>query len=121
MYLELLTEGGEENEGSSIIPACWAEANEAELEVLKNAAIEMGDTAYGRHEAQMKRDAEMALKKCQQLKERSSCVRSTRMPARRTSHSHPKTSRQYTLYYVICLLFIHYHNITIGFYFIKWQ
>jgi hypothetical protein len=46
-------------------------------------------------------------------------LRSTRMPARRTSHSHPTTLRQYKLYYVIHLLYIHYHNSTIGFYFIK--
>ncbi len=63
MYFELLTEGGEENEGSSIIPAWWMEANKAELEALKNAPVKMGNTDYGHLEAQMKRDAKMAFKK----------------------------------------------------------
>ncbi len=63
MYLELSTEGGEENEGSSIILAQWTEANKAELEALKKALIERGNTAYCRHEAQMKRDAKTAFKK----------------------------------------------------------
>ncbi len=58
-----MTEGGKENKGLSIIPAWWTEANKAELEVLKNAPIEMGDTAYGHHKAQMKRDAKTAFKK----------------------------------------------------------
>jgi hypothetical protein len=39
------------------------EADKAELEALKNAPIKMGDTAYGRHEAQMKRDTKTASKK----------------------------------------------------------
>jgi hypothetical protein len=63
MYLELLTKGGEENEGSIIIPALWMEANKAELKRLKNAPIKMGDTAYAHHEMQMTRDAKTACKK----------------------------------------------------------
>jgi hypothetical protein len=58
MYLELSTKGGKEN-----ILAWWTEAAKAELEALKNAPIKMSDTAYGRHEAQMKRDTKMAFKK----------------------------------------------------------
>ncbi len=44
-------------------PARWTEADEANLEDLRNAPIEMGDTAYGRFEAGQKRDAEQAYQK----------------------------------------------------------
>jgi len=44
-------------------PARWTEADEANLEELRNAPIEMGDTAYGRFEAGQKRDAERAYQK----------------------------------------------------------
>jgi len=40
--------------------AQWMEADEANLEELRNAPIEMGDTAYGCFEAGQKRDAERA-------------------------------------------------------------
>ena len=39
------------------------EADEANLEELRNAPIEMGDTAYGRFEAGQKRDAKRAYQK----------------------------------------------------------
>jgi hypothetical protein len=119
MYLQLSTKGGKENEGLSIILAWWTEA-EVELEALKNVPIKMGNTAYGRHEAQIRRDAKTAFKKMSEAEREAFLrMRLMRMPARRTSHSHPTTSRQYKFYHVICLLFIHYHNSTIGFYFIK--
>ena len=45
------------------IPAPWTEIDEAELIALRNAPIEMYDTAYGRFEEQKKRDVERAYQK----------------------------------------------------------
>jgi hypothetical protein len=39
------------------------DANKAALRALKNAPIEMGDTAYGRYEAEKKKDIKQAYKK----------------------------------------------------------
>ena len=44
-------------------PARWTEADDDHLEALRIAPIEMGDTAYGRFEAQKKRDVEIAYQK----------------------------------------------------------
>ena len=35
-------------------PPCWMEADKAALEAWRNVPLEMGDTAYGRFEAQKK-------------------------------------------------------------------
>jgi hypothetical protein len=40
------------------IPAPWTDIDEAELIALRDAPIEMYNTAYGRLEEQKKRDAE---------------------------------------------------------------
>ncbi len=53
-------EGGKEEVG---IPALWMEINEAELIMLRDAAIAMYNTACGWFEAQKKRDVEQACKK----------------------------------------------------------
>jgi len=45
------------------IPAPWTEIDEAELVALRDAPIEMCDTAYGRFEEQKKRDVERAYQK----------------------------------------------------------
>ncbi len=45
------------------IPAPWTEIDEAELIALRDAPIEMYDTAYGRFEEQKKRDVERAYQK----------------------------------------------------------
>jgi hypothetical protein len=54
VYKKLMDEGagGEKDEAS--IPDRWTDADEAKLDALKNEPIEMGDTAYGRFEAQKK-------------------------------------------------------------------
>ena len=44
-------------EGGGVETAClWMDAIKEELEVLKNAPIEMADTAYGRYETEQKRN-----------------------------------------------------------------
>ncbi len=43
-------------EDKSSIPAWWTDANEARLNALQSAPIELGDTVYGRHEAEKKKD-----------------------------------------------------------------
>ena len=45
------------------VPAPWMEIDEAELVALRDAPIEMCDTAYGRFEEQKKRDVERAYQK----------------------------------------------------------
>jgi hypothetical protein len=45
------------------IPAPWTDIDEAELIALRDAPIEMYDTAYGRFEEQKKRDVERAYQK----------------------------------------------------------
>ena len=45
------------------IPAPWTDIDEAELIVLRDAPIEIYDTAYGRFEEQKKRDVERAYQK----------------------------------------------------------
>jgi hypothetical protein len=47
------------------------EADEANLEARRNAPIEMGDTAYGRYEAQQKRDAKRAYQKMSRAEKES--------------------------------------------------
>jgi hypothetical protein len=44
------------------IPARWTDADEARLDALKSAPIKLGDTAYGRHEAEKKKDVVQAIK-----------------------------------------------------------
>ena len=44
-------------------PARWTVAEDDHLEALRIAPIEMGDTAYGRFEAQKKRDMEIVYQK----------------------------------------------------------
>ncbi len=53
--------GGEEDEES--ITDWWTDADEAALDALKNAPIEMGDTAYERFEAEKKTNIKWAYKK----------------------------------------------------------
>jgi len=57
LYQQFASDRGGDNLGD---PARWTEADEANLEELRNAPIEMGDTAHGRFEAGQKRDAEQA-------------------------------------------------------------
>ena len=57
LYQQFASDKGDGDLGDS---ARWTEADEANLEELRNAPIEMGDTAYGRFEAGQKRDAERA-------------------------------------------------------------
>ncbi len=45
------------------IPAPWTKIDKAELIALRDAPIEMCDTAYGQFEEQMKRDVERAYQK----------------------------------------------------------
>jgi hypothetical protein len=54
------TEGDAEE--TSIL-ALWMEINQAELDALRNAPIEMSNTAYGRFEEQKKSDVERAYQK----------------------------------------------------------
>jgi hypothetical protein len=55
-----LTDGGEEEEDDTSIPAPWMDVDKAGLVALTNAPIEMADTSYGRFLATQKRDAERA-------------------------------------------------------------
>ena len=43
------------------IPAPWTEIDQADLDKLRNALIELSDTAYGWFEEEKKRDIERAL------------------------------------------------------------
>ncbi len=54
-------EGGAEEVG--IVPAPWTEIDKAELIVLRDGPITIGDTAYGRFEEQKKRGVEQAYQK----------------------------------------------------------
>ena len=49
-------DGGAEEVG--IVPAPWTGIDEAELIMLRNGPIAIGDTTYGRFEEQKKRDVE---------------------------------------------------------------
>ena len=60
LYQQFAGDRGDNDLGD---PARWLEADEANLEELRNAPTEMGDTAYGRFEAGQKRDAERAYQK----------------------------------------------------------
>ena len=60
LYQQFVGDRGEDDLGD---PACWTEADDDHLEALRIAPIEMGDTAYGRFEAQKKRDVEIAYQK----------------------------------------------------------
>jgi hypothetical protein len=51
LYKKIVEEGGGVKTAYS-----WMDANEEELEALKNAPIEMADTSYGRYEAEQKRN-----------------------------------------------------------------
>jgi hypothetical protein len=53
--------GGDTEETSILAP--WTEINQAELDALRNAPIEMSNTAHGRFKEQKKRDAERAYQK----------------------------------------------------------
>jgi hypothetical protein len=54
LYKQIVKEG---SGGGGVDSArSWTDANEEELEELKNAMITMSDTAYGRYKAEMKRD-----------------------------------------------------------------
>ena len=55
-------------------PAQWTEANEEALIALRDAPIEIGDTAYGQYEVQKKRDVKTAYQKMS-AKERESLNR----------------------------------------------
>jgi hypothetical protein len=56
LYQQFAEQGAEE----ASIPAPWTEINQAELNALRNAPIELSDTAYGRFEEQKKRDIDQA-------------------------------------------------------------
>ena len=60
LYQQFVGDRGEDDLGD---PARWTEADDDHLEALRIAPIEMGDTAYGRFEAQKKRDVEIAYQK----------------------------------------------------------
>jgi hypothetical protein len=60
LYQQFVGDRGEDDLGD---PTCWTEADDDHLEALRIAPIEMGDTAYGRFEAQKKRDVEIAYQK----------------------------------------------------------
>ena len=61
LYHQFVGDRGEDDLGD---PARWTEADNDHLEALIIVPIEMGDTAYGRFEAQKKRDVEIAYQKC---------------------------------------------------------
>jgi hypothetical protein len=63
LYKKIVEEGGGGEEDEVSIADRWTDANEVALDTLKNAPIEMGDTAYGRYEAEKKKDIERAYKK----------------------------------------------------------
>ena len=53
-----------EEGGGGVETACaWTDADEEELEALKNAPIEMADTSYGHYKAEQKRNVVWACRK----------------------------------------------------------
>jgi hypothetical protein len=54
LYKQIVEEGG--GGGGVDSARSWTDADEEELEELKNATITMSVTVYGRYEAEMKRD-----------------------------------------------------------------
>jgi hypothetical protein len=60
LYQQFVGDRGDDDLGN---PACWTKADDNHLEVLRIAPIEMGNTVYGRFEAQKKRDMEIAYQK----------------------------------------------------------
>jgi hypothetical protein len=60
LYQHFVGDRGEDDLGN---PARWTEADDDHLEALRIVPIEMGDTAYGRFEAQKKRDVEITYQK----------------------------------------------------------
>jgi hypothetical protein len=60
LYQQFVGDRGEDDLGN---PTRWMEADDDHLEALRIAPIEMGDTAYGRFEAQKKRDMEIMYQK----------------------------------------------------------
>ena len=63
LYKRIVEEGGDINVDGLGPRQTWTDANEEELEALKNDPIEMGDTAYARFEAEKKRDLMRAYRK----------------------------------------------------------
>jgi hypothetical protein len=63
LYKKIVEEGGGGKGDEVSIADRWTDADEAALDALKNAPIEMGDTAYGRYEAKKKKDIKWAYKK----------------------------------------------------------
>ncbi len=59
LYEQFAEEGAEE----ASIPAPCTDIDQAELDALRNASIELSNTAYGRFEEQKKRDVERAYAK----------------------------------------------------------
>jgi hypothetical protein len=68
LYQQFAEEGVEE----ASIPAPWTEIDQAELDALWNAPIELSDTMYGRFEEQKKRDIKQAYAKMSAKKKRPS-------------------------------------------------
>ena len=60
LYQQFAGNRGDDDLGN---PAQWLEADKANLEELRNAPIELGNTAYGRFEEGRKRDSEQAYQK----------------------------------------------------------
>jgi hypothetical protein len=63
LFQKLVGNGAIDLEDESSILARWMDADEARLDALKSAPIEQGNNAYGRHEADKKKDAVRAIKK----------------------------------------------------------
>ena len=60
LYQQGVGDRGEDDLGD---PARWTEAEDDQLEALRIAPIEMGNTAYGRFEARKKKDVEIGYQK----------------------------------------------------------
>jgi hypothetical protein len=67
-------EGGGGKEDEESITVQWTDTDEAALDALKNAPIKTGNTAYGRYEAEKKKDIKRAYKKMT-AKEKSDLMR----------------------------------------------
>jgi hypothetical protein len=60
LYHQFVSDRGEDDLGD---PARWTDVDDDHLEAPRIAPIEMGDTAYGRFEAQKKSDVEIPYQK----------------------------------------------------------
>jgi hypothetical protein len=60
LYQQFASDRGDDDLGD---PPRWTEVGKVNLEERRHAPIEMGDTSYGRFEAEQKRDAEQAYRK----------------------------------------------------------